>query len=414
MADRVHKRGEKMPIEIKGILCPQCGGTDIQMESERRGMCNVCGSHFLIYCHSHKDDPDLELTDVIKSRIHVEFSKQEFLRKAWIDLNIDDAPAELFETNFGEVVSIPHQIVMERARLEGSFQASVGHDRQEPYIITESYLAREGDRNVKKERLVTKFRTVTDWQAHSGNTGMQSVACTENSPDVEFDDELFLDSFCSTESENIELLSAEKDDVEISEYAKRVLEETHNLKFESKVYHDLPGDHSRNLNSYLANKNVEFSAFFLTEEYRTSIFFHGIEYSRYAFPFGNMKIGGNKIENDNSMWNNVRKIRDAAPHTLWRRTKLLSLLTFGGLLLSIIVNLFIHITALTVLCFMLGVAGFIWNTIDVNQKANVIQRETNSAAEQYQVQYRVWRRGLLNRKLASLGLLPVAEDEEAE
>ena len=399
-----------MPVEIVGLVCPQCGSINVEMQTDTLGQCSMCGAQFLVHTNNTPaantvNDNGPEVQTYL---IQPEYSKQEFLRRIWIDLYKADVPAEMFDKNFGEVETVYHSVVMQFADVEGSYTVSIGYDRQEPYIATETYWEREGDRNVKKERLITKYRAVTDWQAQNGITGTNCVNFVDNDLSKSFDPTLFKKSFLACKNESVHPVS-ESSAENVTPEAYDMLRTFHEVDLKAHLLHDLPGDRSKDLHVRLTKQNAKTTAVYLTQEYRASIQFDGIEYVKYGFPFGTMEIGGDEIKNENNMWSNVRKQRENVPKEVWRRTRLLSLLTIALLTLSIIVNLFIHITALTILCFVAGVVAFILNNIDENRKKTAVERETDTAVEQYQIQYRAWRLGLLNHKLASLGLAPLTD-----
>ena len=193
--------------------------------------------------------------------------------------------------------------------------------------------------------------------------------------------------------------------------AYEILRGYHELNLKYHLLHELPGDYNKDLSLHLTKQDVLSTTVYIVTEYRISIRCAGKKYVRNAFPFGNMEIGGDKIPNENSMWRNVGKEREAVPHEIWKRTRLISFLTMALLALSIIVNLFIHSTVLTIVCFAAGVGAFIWNTINVRNKTSDVERETDETIAQYQTKYRTWRLGLLNNKLTSLGLAPITDME---
>ena len=74
--------------------------------------------------------------------ISAEHEKNEFLREALIAFGKDGAPSEFFEqeVNFAEK---EHTIVEVFETASYSYQASVGYDREEPYIDKEIYFEKE-------------------------------------------------------------------------------------------------------------------------------------------------------------------------------------------------------------------------------------------------------------------------------
>ena len=399
-----------MPIEIKGLVCPQCGGTDVEMLNEGRGLCRMCGAQFTVHKYSPAAAVNTEEPEVNTYRIFPEHSKTDFLRKVWITLHEEDAPAELFACDFGEIEEVEYNAVMQTADVEGSYTVSIGYDRQEPYLDTETYWEREGDRNVKKERTVTKYRTVTDWQAQSGVTGMRSVDCVDNDLASAFDGSLFKKSFVDCSDDSVRPVPA-SEAVVITPGAYDMLRKYHSLNLEFHQLLQLPGDHNNDLSLHLTKQDTIATTVYRAAEYRTSVFFEGKEYVRHAFPFGDMEIGGDELENRDSLEANLRRIKNREEPEIWKRMKLFSLLSIGLLVLSILVNCFVHVTALVVICFVLAVGLFVFHRIKSRLVSSAVRREIENELQRFTEHYHIMRLEMLNRKLTSLGLEPVTAAE---
>ena len=399
-----------MPIEIKGLVCPQCGGTDVEMLNEGRGLCRMCGAQFAVHKYSPETAVNPEEPEVNTYRILPEHSKADFLRKVWIELNEADAPAELFACDFGEIAEVEYNAVMQTADVEGSYTVSIGYDRQEQYLDTETYWEREGDRNVKKERTVTRYRTVTDWQAQSGTTGMRSADCVDNDLADSFDGSLFKKSFVACSHDSVMPVSA-SEAVEVTPEAYDMLRKYHELNLNVHLLLQLPGDHNKDLSLRLTKQDTVATTVYRAAEYRTSVCFDGKEYVRNAFPFGAMEIGGDEMENRNSLEANLRRIKAQEEPEIWKRMKLFSLLSIGLLALSILVNCFVHVTALVVICFVPAVGLFIFHRIKSRLVSAAVRREIENELQRFTEQYHSMRLEMLNRKLASLGLEPVTAVE---
>ena len=171
-----------MAIEIKTIACPQCGSTDVQMTSEAKGVCCCCGAQFTVRqgadtqnvyneVHVYADGNSAEKRDSCrKMEISPEYSKDQFIRKAWITLAAENAPIEVFNETFRAAVKTDLQILIDSLSADVTYQASVGYDREEPYTDYETYYEQEPYiayekqwNNVTKqteERQVTKYKRV--------------------------------------------------------------------------------------------------------------------------------------------------------------------------------------------------------------------------------------------------------------
>ena len=399
-----------MPIEIKGLVCPQCGGTDVEMLNEGRGLCRMCGAQFAVHKYVPAPDAGQEDPEVNTYRIIPEHSKADFLRKVWIGLNEADAPKELFACDFGEIADVEYNAVMQTADVEGSYTVSIGYDRQEPYLDTETYWEREGDRNVKKERTVTKYRTVTDWQAQSGTTGMRSVDCVDNDLAGTFDGSLFKKSFVDCSDNSVRQVSA-SETVEVTPEAYDMLRKFHSYNLEFHLLLQLPGDHNKDLSLRLTKQDTIATTVYRAAEYRTAVCFEGKEYVRHAFPFGDMEIGGDELENRDSLEANLRRIKNREEPEIWKRMKLFSLLSIGLLTLSILINCFVHVTALVVICFVLAAGLFVFHRIRSRLVTAAVRREIENELQRFTEYYHSMRLEMLNRKLTSLGLEPVTAAE---
>ena len=195
-----------MPKETTKISCPSCGSDDVILDNGTIE-CRDCGAETPLeeaqYQFSEQvtevldDDGDLST----KVRIVSNFSEDDFVRKSWIALANEDAPLEVFDENFGEVIQSEREVVIDSVAVNVSYQVSVGYDRQEPYIAYETYYENEPYittesyydstlkctrtrevtkyRSVAKQRQVTKYKTVTDWSPLSGVHHASSVAAVE-------------------------------------------------------------------------------------------------------------------------------------------------------------------------------------------------------------------------------------------
>lgn len=125
-----------MAIEIKSLCCPQCGSTDVVMESDSKGRCEACGSSFLVKSSAETNQKDEdEGIDIYPATIKYkpEHTASDFIRRAWISFYHDDAPEQIFDENFDEVSVVEHQIVQEFISANVSYHVSIGYDSEEPY-----------------------------------------------------------------------------------------------------------------------------------------------------------------------------------------------------------------------------------------------------------------------------------------
>lgn len=457
-----------MAIDVKTIACPQCGSTDVNMTSEAHGVCGSCGAQFTVqprietqnvYNEIHVDgtgDSSDGQDSCVKAEIKPSYTKDQFIRKAWIALASEDAPIEIFEENFSEVKENEHQVLMDAISVDVTYQVSVGYDRQEPYIDYETYyedepyIAYEKEYNsttkqyeerqvtkykrVQKQRQVTKYKTVTDWSALNGNHSTSSMAVVENLKGQYLDEYLFINSFRGMKSGSLVPIDGEAaDKMQVSESAHGKAMSEHRSAIDRSVRYSLPGDHNRDLDWKVSNITDSSTSLFKTPEYEATICLNGKTYVKHGFPFGPMEIGGDKIENEISLEavtgkmkseldSKIHDRKDSIDKNISKATNGISLLTIGLLVASILVSGLIKSTPLVVGVFAIAVAAFVFNTIKVksetaaeNKRADLeIANETskvNSEIADYSKNYKIKQREALNNKLKSLGFEPVAASE---
>ena len=450
-----------MAIEINPISCPQCGATDVEMTSDTRGVCSVCGAQFTVrqvdeVLHTHSGRSATQDEDGCrKAEIMPEYTKEQFLREAWIALAAEDAPIEVFRENFGEVQQIAHQVLFHNMQVEVAYQASVGYDRQEPYDAYETYYEKEPYyvyekqynsvtqqyeerqvekfRKVEKQRRVTKYKTVTDWSAFSGSHSTESVVVEENFKDRVFFGELFADSFRSRKESSLVPVAGEAAaKMQISKDALDRAMKRHSENITRSVDRAIPGDHHRDLDWQIRRERGDVSLINATE-YAATITFEGEVYTKRAFPFGKMTVGGDTIENDvsldsavtkmrNEMWERAKQRKKAIETNTANATLPMSLLTIAFLLASILVSLLVRSVFLAVAMLITAVASFIVNEIVIRKRTNAEQQAAKDEIEAEEAKTRAEIRdysgahkenllNALNGRLRSLGCAPASLDD---
>lgn len=398
----------------------------------------------------------MDETKVIKAEILPEFSKDRFIRASWIKLAEEDAPIEVFNENFGSVSECEHQVLVDIVSVDVTYQASVGYDREEPYIAYEDYWEDEPyittesyyDSNtkstktrqvtkykqVKKQRQVTKYKTVTDWSPLSGNHSASSVAIVENISGQTLDQDLFDKSFRYMDKDStVPLCGEAAEGLEVSDAAHDSTITTHSIHIANSVKNSLPGDHYRDLDWKISEITYSSTALYKTFEYEASICYDGKTYVKHAFPFGLLDVSGDKIKNPisldavtskmrNEMNRQNTECKNAIEKNVSKATKDISLLTIGLLAMSIFVSLLIRSTILVVLMFAVAIAAFVFNTVKVksemkaeteraNDEISTRTEKVNSEIANYSEIYKRKQREALNNKLKSLGYEPVKDAE---
>ncbi len=412
-----------------------------------------------------------------KVEIRPSYTRDDFVRSAWIALAAEDAPLEVFEEDFGEVEEYTHQVFMDSLTVDTSYQTSIGYDRKEPYMDYETYYDKEPyiayerqyDRTlgqyverqvtkyktVQKQRQVTKYRTVTDWSAFSGEHTANSTTAIENT-DLEFDFDLFYSSFRGLDGSSLSgVPEAEAATMQVSDATYRAAMEEHEDSIRQSTIKSLPGDRWRDFDWRATNVVKSVTTLYKVPEYQVSITYDGETYTRCAYPFGKMEVGGEMIENDqspeeiadqmreeleeanNARWSELSdmksKRRDAIEKKVGMRTAPLSLITIFTLLASILTSVFIRSSFLVITLFIAAVVLFVINTIvvkldlkaetkraekEIAKETARVKEETENEEERieeeienYSDNYKAKLLEALNKKLESLGYEPATEDD---
>lgn len=435
-----------MAIDIKTVICPQCGSTDVDMTSDTQGVCNSCGAKFTVqqrietqnvynevHVHTEAEPVAEEEEPYNKAIITPEYSPDYFVRKAWIKLAEEDVPFEVFDQDFGEVSQTEHEVLVDRKSADMRYWASIGYDRQEPYIDYEDYyedepyIAYERQRNsvtnqyeerqvtkyrkVKKQRQVTKYRTVTDWSSQNGRHSAESFAFVENLPGRHLDEAAFMKSFQYVGKSAFAPPPAEKAaQMQVTDEAYQTAMDEHERNFSNALCRALPGDHYKDLDyEYTITKSV--TALCACQEYEVTLSYNGKTYCKRAFPFGGLEIRGDRIVNEESLASITKRKEDSVFDMAWDKTKRLSWITIGALALSIIVSLAIRVTALVIIAFVIAAGLFVFNTLTEKKTTEAIYARVKAEINDYTNHYKTKQRELLDRKLTSLGYEPARADE---
>ena len=468
-----------MTCNINSIICPQCGSSEIHMDSDLFGTCKTCGTQFSIqqekqqeiHIHIHDDasEPKVKRT-YCKAEVVPEYTTEQFLRKVWIEIGKDEAPPAVFEKDFDKVEQIKHVVVLQKMSADVAYQASIGYDREEPYIDYETYYEEEPYittewywdevektkrqrsvtkyRQVERQRQITKYKTVTDWSHYAGKLSDESTAIAENSESVYLDKSLFASSFTGAkEGSIIRAYDDSAKELEVTKTADDKLNEQHCQNFWNTALVELPGDQCRDVESEIENlKSVE-TTFVIAVEYVATLVCNGKTYKKYAYPFGSMEIGGDKFNNHLNLEVITTAIKEKSEKTIqklekliedriantepniWSKTKNITLITMGLCVTSIILSVLVRSLLLIslVFCFSIGafVYSFIYERIVTRQEWTKVREEKEKTkdeiecerqrckqeVENYEKNYKSKRRELLDKKLESLGFEPASVDE---
>ncbi len=361
-------------------------------------------------------------------KIANEFSKNKFIRESWIALAKEDVPLEVFNENFEDVSVVKHQVVVDSISAAVSYQASVGYDRQEPYLATESYY--DNSTKTRKERQVTKYKTVTDWKPISNSCSEYSTAIVENASEVKLDSVLFRESLSKSVKKEVA-----ENELEITDFAQKKIYREHYDNLCYYVARKLPGDHYKDIDVKIDSIEGKTSNIYLASEYMASISYGGKKYTKYAFPFGyTMNIGGDKIENTESaeqfekrqlrmLSNNEKERNNSKNKRLWKANKKIVFITVALMLVAFSSGFLYFLprilTTLISLLFPVSLIYTIVKWVKSNEKvADSIKKENEEEKtrvykeiEEYAQKRKEAIRDALNKKLISLEMEKVSDVE---
>lgn len=449
-----------MAIDVKALVCPACGSPEVEMISEERGVCKACGVQFAVHPQDiivqGEGNENGENEKIIVTKIEPKYSKDEFIRKAWIALAKENAPIEVFKGNFGEVSIVEHEILSESLTESGTYTADIGYIRDEaytdyekyyeevPYQTTETYY--DYNAHERKERTVTKYRKeerqravtrhrqITEWKPFSGNYSEESVTFVENNQETYLDTMAFVKSLSNVD-EVADTSEYDRRDVYISNDALKAAYKEHTDNIRLRVDVSLPGDISKNLTLNPITISNQQKELFKVVEYEAPICFDGKNYTKRAFPFGDMYISGDEIENNEdpeTIEENMREEQEniadekwqSIDKRVWEKNKKSFFIAIALLLSSILTSCFIHVTFLVVLLFLAAGVYTIFSLLkikkDKEEEYKIIEKEIEEDEEKneseianYAETYIKREYEALNVKLLSLGLKP-ADKEELE
>lgn len=159
-------------------ICPECGGK----VAETRNDCIHCGYVFPVLkkCPECATEVKVNTLDNTSSRISRgkigilprTMNKEQFLERALNYLVYSEAPIDIFEGTFSEVIEEEIEIIVGKGIADVHYFREIGFDKQEQYV--EEVLVRTGsydkvDTYGNKYRREVKTKIVTDWKVDSGN-----------------------------------------------------------------------------------------------------------------------------------------------------------------------------------------------------------------------------------------------------
>ena len=413
-----------MAVKLKKLMCTQCGGNDITKIDVNQYKCASCGSLFVIE-KSNKITKEvrvhIEDNKLIKNtgepckafEISNNVSEEEFIRQAWISLVKEDAPFSAFETDFFDFIEKEHRIIENNLTARVSYSASVGYKREESYIDYEDYQEKVGDNWVTKKRPVTKYRVVTDWSPFSTQGCFETTAIAEIDPGTEMDSDEFKKCCDSSTTSKLLPVSDERYNMiyDIKDGTRDLLayHHDHNLLYE--ILDALPGDCSNDEKYLIDEIYSETNKLYFASEYQAKIKVNDKIYIKKMFPFGEASVFGDEIENNESEQQMLETKLSKIPQLVWNESKNIFIISLVLLALSILVSLIFSYTPMVTIMFIIAIVFVGISELIVREKTRKIKEKTKKECKDFSLYYKTKQQELLNKKLSSLGLKCVEEDE---
>ena len=222
-----------------------------------------------------------------------EFSKDDFLRELIIELGTrNSTPVDVVDSDFKEVRESIREVIVCTAQVEGTCTASIGYDRKEPYTDYETYKEKVGDTYVTRQRAVTKYRTVTDWQIFQTQYAGEATCAAYNSDEFELDDSEIVSAIKSVNKNSI----AETGEAEVNPAGLASAIAACELKVEWNAV-KFPGDRHKD-QKYDSNSEVLSLTCYKMPYYEVVYTYNGNDYSACCFACGDINIRTETPPND--------------------------------------------------------------------------------------------------------------------
>ncbi len=241
---------EDVPL-VQGVVCTQCGSSDVELISETLGKCQNCGAQVVIA--TPKEDNYITNNVTIQMtgngvdnsigyfELPIEMDESTFYANALTQIALDkDSPDDIFEIGkFEPVKTVYRQYALAKGTAQMTYSATIGYDRT---IHVTEYDAARGSN-------VTKTKKVTDWQPFSGSHIGEYIDATsnDNNPD-DFDAYDYKANCLSISKDYDEINSKLPAPLVPSSSAINSLEAGIRASAQADCKNSLPGDRNKNFN----------------------------------------------------------------------------------------------------------------------------------------------------------------------
>ncbi len=363
-----------------------------------------------------KKEKNMENGNCKKYVIDSEYTKEDFLRRAWVQLAKEKIAEEVFDLDFSEVKEKERVILNESGNAKVSYSASVGYDRQEPYIDYESYREKVGDKYVTRQRQVTKYKTVTDWSPISGETSVECFSYVQN--DDEYPDVNIRRFKNCMYSAKIGIQHEAAEDVakrvEVSQRAKSESAEKLKESAGSAVRRHLPGDQDRDFSYGIKDLEVTNSELYIVKEYSATIKVGEKCYTKTAYPFGDSVVFGDDIPVKADIDKEIEKEKKSLYTTVWEKSCNTVFLSMILSVVSILVSLLIPVTSIMVIAVLVAAGAFAYSLVFSKITETATEKAIDEKCKEYSEKFAEKQTDLLNKKLKSLGFEPLCEADLVE
>ena len=332
-----------------------------------------------------------------------QYSKDDFIRKIWLNIASEDSPIDIFDRDLCDVTESFKKIVVCTVNAKLTYTARTGKEREQRVQIREKIDTRE----VKSERI----ETVVDWDP------TPIIKDTEVTSSISYDMQTRKYSYGLSPAELAECDTVNK---EASKILDSDMTEIGRLLYDNiyrTIYDDLYNLYSRNrkidLDLEIKETETLSTVIYLVPVWETTIEYKGEKYTKKAYPISYMGISGNKI-NIETKENYIRKKQDENDRRkkseLWKKTKKIDFIAWGCSVLSIILSLSVRSIIVSVLGLIpvSGMFAFSWWYARQEWYKLPKNPDDNTILNQYlQKKY-----DLLNNKLTSLNLKPLDQYEK--
>ena len=293
--------------ETTPVVCPQCGSTDIALQSSDLGKCKHCGTTVVL----PKKEQNVTVVNNFVVSNNAENSanyytikpertlRDEFIREAYISLAKQRiTPVDISDSKFDVVKDSVEQYIEVDSTANITYSATIGYDRQVEYTDYDS-----------TGRAVRKTKTVTDWKPFSGSLVKENVIFVGNDDKstLEGDFEYALKSaqsssvipYDGTSKVNVAPLPPNPNVVEAAK-----LLSIEDAKFSAKA--NLPGNHCKDFHA--AGSATVNSVNSYTAPRQGAKYTYGARhYECSSFAFGNFRMHGTCPDDSKSIHTLVEK-----------------------------------------------------------------------------------------------------------